>query len=149
GETILGAPIWISAQTFPGLTLNTTPLAVGSGGTGASTVDTARAALGFAPVDDIVTVSGTSLTLDSTHIYKYVRFTSNSAVTVTVPTSVYTKGQYTNFMQAGTGKVTFTQSSTTIFSLLSNKALNAAGSCATLKCTVNSTDFDLFGTLQP
>lgn len=61
----------------------------------------------------IVTEAGTSRTLGAADNGKIIMCTSNSAVTITVPTGL-SVGFSVTVMQAGTGQVSFSASSTTI-----------------------------------
>ena len=61
----------------------------------------------------IITESGTSKTLGASDNGAVLMFTSNSAITITVPTGLNV-GFSVSVIQAGTGQITFSASSTTI-----------------------------------
>lgn len=76
----------------------------------------------------------------------YVRFTSSSAVTVTVDNNL-TAGQYINFVQDGTGAVSFTPGTgVTLNSVSNNRKLSAQYAWASVIC-VASGSYRLVGSL--
>lgn len=87
----------------------------------------------------IRTVSGTKDTPTSADAGDLVQFTSASAVTVTIGTSLgLTAGQRIDFLQMGAGQVTFSASSTTVNGTPTLKT-RAQYSAASLICLASDT----------
>jgi hypothetical protein len=89
--------------------------------------------------------SGTTYTLSPTDVWKHVRFTSASSVTLTVNTSHgFAVGERVRFTQAGAGQITLSASGTTLNSR--STALKSAGQYAVfeLEC-VGTNEFDVLG----
>jgi hypothetical protein len=89
--------------------------------------------------------SGATYTLSSSDIWKHVRFTSNSAITLTINTSHgFSAGDRVRFTAGGTGQVTMSPSSVTLNSRAG--ALKSAGQYSVweLEC-VGANEFDVLG----
>jgi hypothetical protein len=96
----------------------------------------------------INTQSGTTYTLVATDAdSKIIPFTSSSAVTVTVPPSVFSAGQQINLTRYGTGSVTVEGGFGVTVNATPSLVLRAQYSAATLVC-INSTTFVLYGDLS-
>lgn len=93
----------------------------------------------------ITTSSGTTYTLSSSDVWTHVRFTSASAITLTVNTSHgFNPGERVRVTAAGTGQITLTPSSTTLNSR--GSALKSAGQYAVLELEcVGTNEFDVLG----
>ena len=92
-------------------------LPIAEGGTGASTAAGARANLGLEGSGSIATVTGTTHTLAVADSAKYHRFTSNSAITITVPTNATAAipiGSEYFIRRAGTGAITLSKVDVTV-----------------------------------
>lgn len=59
-------------------------------------------------------ISGTTYSLVSEDINRWLKFTSNSAVTVTIPNSIFSDGNLIEGYQSGLGQITFTSSLVTL-----------------------------------
>ncbi len=87
------------------------------GGTGASTAAGARANLGFEGSGSIVTDATTARTLAIADAAKYHRFTSSSAITITIPTNATAAipiGSEYFIRRAGTGAISFSNAGVTV-----------------------------------
>jgi len=111
----------------------------------------AQVPLSQIPPAPINTVAGTSVTIGTTvgtNVVSgyYTRFTSASAVTVTVNTGVATVGQEFHIRQAGAGLVTLVAGSGVTINVpfQGTLALAGQGATVTLKCVASNT-YDLFG----
>jgi hypothetical protein len=89
--------------------------------------------------------SGTSYTLVANDaLTKVVKFTNSSAVTVTVPPSIFSVGQQINIAQYGEGKVTVVGGSGITVNANPSLSLRAQYSVGTIIC-IDSTNFIFFG----
>lgn len=79
---------------------------------------------------------GTSYPLTNNDIDTLILFTNNSDITLTVPAGLRTDFNCA-IAQLGTGKITFTASSTTILNVDGFTKTRGAGSIATILCTTN------------
>jgi hypothetical protein len=94
----------------------------------------------------VTTVTGTTYSTLATDNGDYVRFTSSSAVTVTIDNNL-SVGQHINFVQDGTGAVTFAAGTgVTLNSIAGNKKLSAQYAWASVIC-VASGSYRLVGSL--
>ncbi len=132
-------------------TLNTT---VGTLNTTVSTLNTTVGTLstsvttlqGVVGTGAVTTVSGTTYSTLATDNGDYIRFTSTSAVTVTIDNNLAV-GQHINFVQDGTGAVSFTPGSgVTLNSIANNRKLSAQYAWASVIC-VASGSYRLVGSL--
>ena len=89
--------------------------------------------------------TGTTYTLVATDVNKMVTCSNASAITVTVPNSVFTAGQVVNLQQIGAGQVTVANDGTTTITGTGTK-LRTQYSAASLLCTGTNT-FTLIGDL--
>jgi len=94
--------------------------------------------------------TGTTYTLASTDLNKLVTTSNASAVTVTVPPSVFSAGQQINVQSIGVGLTSFAQGSgvtiTSTGATASAPTLRARYSAATIICTASNT-FTIVGDL--
>ena len=83
--------------------------------------------------------TGTTYTLISSDVNKLVTLNNASAITVTVPSAVFTAGQQINLLQLGAGQVTFQGNGTS--TIVSNPGVKtrAQYSIATLVCIATNT----------
>ena len=95
--------------------------------------------------------TGTTYTLASGDVGNFVTASNASAITVTVPPSVFTTGQVVNVQQIGAGQVTFAQGSgvtiTSTGATSTAPKLRAQYSAATVVCTASNT-FTIIGDLS-
>jgi hypothetical protein len=95
--------------------------------------------------------SGTSYTLVAGDLGKWVTSSNGSAVTITVPPSVFVAGNTINIQQTGAGQVTFSQGSgvtiTSTGATASAPKLRAQYSACTIIC-VASNQFTIVGDLS-
>lgn len=95
--------------------------------------------------------SGTSYTLVAGDLGKWVTSSNGSAVTITVPPSVFAAGNTINVQQTGAGQVTFAQGSgvtiTSTGGTVSAPKLRAQYSACTIICTA-SNQFTIVGDLS-
>jgi hypothetical protein len=95
--------------------------------------------------------TGTTYTLASGDVGNLVTASNASAITVTVPPSVFTTGQVINVQQIGAGQVTFAQGSgvtiTSTGATASAPKLRAQYSASTVVCTASNT-FTIIGDLS-
>ncbi len=95
--------------------------------------------------------SGTSYTLVGGDLGKWVTSSNGSAVTITVPPSVFVAGNTINVQQTGAGQVTFSQGSgvtiTSTGATASAPKLRAQYSACTIIC-VASNQFTIVGDLS-
>lgn len=87
--------------------------------------------------------TGTTYTLVAGDLNKLVTLSNASAITLTIPSGVFTTGQQVNLQQLGAGQVTVTGNGTSTFTGTGTK-LRAQYSAATLVCTGTNT-FTLIG----
>jgi len=94
--------------------------------------------------------TGTTYTLVAADLGKWVTASNASAITVTVPPSVFSTGNTINLQQIGAGQVTFSQGSgvtiTSTGATASAPKLRAQYSAATIICTGSNT-FTIIGDL--
>ena len=95
--------------------------------------------------------TGTTYTLVASDSGKFVTASNASAITVTVPPSVYSAGEQIHIQQIGAGQVTFAQGSgvtiTSTGATASAPKLRAQYSAATIICTASNT-FTIVGDLS-
>ena len=95
--------------------------------------------------------TGTTYTLVSGDLNKLVTASNASAITVTVPPSVYSANDVINVQQTGAGKVTFVQGSgvtiTSNGATSTSPALRAQYSAASVICSASNT-FTIVGDLS-
>lgn len=112
--------------------------------TAESDIDALQLAVGAGGT--VTTVAGTSYATLATDSGDYIRFTSSTAVTVTIDNNL-TAGQYINFVQDGTGAVSFTPGTgVTLNSVSNNRKLSAQYAWASVIC-VASGSYRLVGSL--
>ena len=87
--------------------------------------------------------TGTTYTLVSGDVNKLVTLNNASAVTLTIPSAIFTTGQQINIQQLGAGQVTVAGDGTSTFTGTGTK-LRAQYSAATIVCTGTNT-FTLIG----
>ena len=87
--------------------------------------------------------TGTTYTLVSGDLNKLVTLRNSGAITLTIPSAVFTTGQQVNIQQLGTGQVTVQGDGTSTFTGTGTK-LRAQYSAATIVCTGTNT-FTLIG----
>jgi len=94
--------------------------------------------------------TGTTYTLVATDLGKWVTASNASAITVTVPPSVFATGNIINLQQIGAGQVTFAQGAgvtiTSTGATASAPKLRAQYSACTIICTASNT-FTIVGDL--
>ena len=95
--------------------------------------------------------TGTTYTLASTDVNNLVTASNASAITITVPPSIFATGQLVNVQQIGAGQVTFAQGSgvtiTSTGATSSAPKLRVTYSAATVICTGSNT-FTIIGDLS-
>lgn len=91
--------------------------------------------------------TGTTYTLLSTDVNKFVRLSNAAAVTVTVPNGIFTTGQQVHLQATGAGQVTVASDGTTTITSTPGLKLRTQYSAATLICTGTNT-FTLLGDLS-
>jgi hypothetical protein len=112
--------------------------------TAESDIDALQLAVGAGAT--VRTATGTTDATLSADKGNYVRYTSSSAVTVTV-NNVLAAGEYINFVQDGTGAVSFTPGTgVTLNSVSNNRKLSAQYAWASVIC-VASGSYRLVGSL--
>ncbi len=125
---------------------------VSQGGTGGSSADDALAALGAIPKPTVITEAGTSRILAIGDAWNYIRTTSGSSVTITVPPASdvdFDVGTHIYIWQGGEGGVSIEAGIGVTVNVSSSYAptSNGAGSNLTLVKT-GSNEWDLFGMLE-
>ena len=98
---------------------------------------------------EVITVSGTTLTLSAVHKAAYLRFTNASGCAVTVPEDVFPDGAEIHLRQVSTGPITLIPASTGVVisaPFAKDTASEAQGATFTLK-HISANEFDLFGQL--
>ena len=133
------------AQGEIGFETDTKKFKIGDG----STAWTSLAyAFGAAPALTFNAQTGTSYTLVATDVGALVTLSNASAITLTVPPSVFTTGQVIDIQQIGAGQVTLAQGSgvtiTSTGGTASAPKLRAQYSGASILCTGSNT-FTVFG----
>jgi hypothetical protein len=103
------------------------------------TINTPKTAIG------INAQTGTSYTLVLTDQDKMVTLNNSAAITLTVPSAVFSAGQYINIQAIGAGQVTVQGDGTSTVTGTGTK-LRVQYSAATILCTANNT-FQLIGDL--
>jgi hypothetical protein len=87
--------------------------------------------------------TGTTYTLVGTDIYKLVTLNNAAAITLTVPSGVFTTGQYINVQQTGAGQVTIQGDGTSTITAASNTSsapkIAAQYNAAGIICTGTNT----------
>jgi hypothetical protein len=126
---------------FPVNTGNTGPTgpqgATGATGTTGATGSSANLTL------TLNAQTGTTYTLVSSDLYKLVTLSNASAITLTIPSAIFTTGQSINIQQLGAGQVTVVGDGTSTFTGTGTK-LRTQYSAATIVCTGTNT-FTLIG----
>lgn len=128
---------------------NEVPSQTGNGG---KYLKTDGSAASWANVDiTISTATGTTYTPAVTDVNKLVQLNNASAITVTVPASVFSAGQQVNIQQTGAGQVTVQGDGTTTITstgaTLATPKTRAQYSAATIVCT-SSNNFTVIGDLS-
>lgn len=90
--------------------------------------------------------TGTTYTLVATDQDKFVTLYNTSPITLTIPSGVFSTGQYVNIQQIGTGQVTVANDGTSSFTGTGTK-LRTQFSAASIICTGTNT-FTLVGDIQ-
>jgi hypothetical protein len=122
-----------------------------SGSTGASGQYLSSTATGIAWVTPATTnlvlnpQTGTTYTLVSSDLNKLITLSNSGAITLTIPSAVFTVGQQINIQQIGAGQVTVQGDGTSTFTGTGTK-LRTQYSAATIVCTGTNT-FTLIGDL--
>ena len=151
-ETGSGPAVFATGPTISGPTISS-PIITGtiaaSGSTGASGQLLSSTATGIAWVTPATTSlvinaqTGTTYMLVSGDLNKLVTLSNSSAITLTIPSAVFTAGQQINIQQIGAGQVTVQGDGTSTFTGTGTK-LRAQYSAATIVCTGTNT-FTLIG----
>jgi hypothetical protein len=107
----------------------------------------ATGATGPAAIPGLITDSGTTRTLAASDFGKYIRFTSNSAVTVNVPAGLSISAVDTCLLhQAGTGQITVVPTGGTPPTVNKRLTLKTAGQHSTIALSCYAADaYDLSG----
>lgn len=121
-------------------------------GNGGKYLKTDGSAASWANVDiTISTATGTTYTPAVTDVNKLVQLNNASAITVTVPASVFSAGQQVNIQQTGAGQVTVQGDGTTTITstgaTLATPKTRAQYSAATIVCT-SSNNFTVIGDIS-
>jgi len=146
-ETGSGPAVFATGPTISSPIITGTIAA--SGSTGASGQLLSSTATGIAWVTPATTSLvinaqiGTTYTLVSGDLNKLVTLSNSGAITLTIPSAVFTTGQEINIQQLGTGQVTVQGDGTSTFTGTGTK-LRAQYSAATIVCTGTNT-FTLIG----
>ena len=153
-ETGTGSLVFSTGPTISGPSISS-PVITGtiaaSGSTGSAGQLLSSTATGIAWVTAATTnlvinaQTGTTYTLVSGDLNKLVTLSNSSAITLTIPSSVFTTGQQINIQQLGAGQVTVQGDGTSTFTGTGTK-LRAQYSAATIVCTGTNT-FTLIGDL--
>jgi hypothetical protein len=93
----------------------------------------------YTPTLTLNAQTGTTYTVVSTDANKLVTLNNSSAITVTIPSAVFSVGQQINFLQLGAGQVTFQGDGTS--TIVSNPGVKtrAQYSIATAICIATNT----------
>ena len=148
-ETGSGSLVFATGPTINSPVITGTIAA--SGSTGASGQYLSSTATGIAWVTPATTnlvlnpQTGTTYTLVSSDLNKLVTLSNSSAITLTIPSAVFTVGQQINIQQIGAGQVTVQGDGTSTFTGTGTK-LRTQYSAATIVCTGTNT-FTLIGDL--
>ena len=148
-ETGSGSLVFATGPTINSPVITGTIAA--SGSTGASGQYLSSTATGIAWVTPATTnlvlnpQTGTTYTLVSSDLNKLVTLSNSSAITLTIPSAVFTTGQQINIQQIGAGQVTVQGDGTSTFTGTGTK-LRTQYSAATIVCTGTNT-FTLIGDL--
>ena len=153
-ETGSGSLVFSTGPTISGPSISS-PVITGtiaaSGSTGSAGQLLSSTATGIAWVTAATTnlvinaQTGTTYTLVSGDLNKLVTLSNSGAITLTIPSSVFTTGQQINIQQLGAGQVTVQGDGTSTFTGTGTK-LRAQYSAATIVCTGTNT-FTLIGDL--
>ena len=153
-ETGTGSLVFSTGPTISGPSISS-PVITGtiaaSGSTGSAGQLLSSTATGIAWVTAATTnlvinaQTGTTYTLVSGDLNKLVTLSNSSAITLTIPSAVFTAGQQINIQQIGAGQVTVQGDGTSTFTGTGTK-LRAQYSAATIVCTGTNT-FTLIGDL--
>ena len=153
-ETGSGPAVFATGPTISGPTISS-PVITGtiaaSGSTGSAGQLLSSTATGIAWVTPATTSlvinaqTGTTYTLVSGDLNKLVTLSNSGAITLTIPSAVFTTGQQINIQQLGAGQVTVQGDGTSTFTGTGTK-LRAQYSAATIVCTGTNT-FTLIGDL--
>ena len=151
-ETGSGPAVFATGPTISGPTISS-PVITGtiaaSGSTGSAGQLLSSTATGIAWVTPATTSlvinaqTGTTYTLVSGDLNKLVTLSNSGAITLTIPSAVFTTGQQINIQQLGAGQVTVQGDGTSTFTGTGTK-LRAQYSAATIVCTGTNT-FTLIG----
>lgn len=148
-ETGSGSLVFATGPTINSTVITGTIAA--SGSTGASGQYLSSTATGIAWVTPATTnlvlnpQTGTTYTLVSSDLNKLVTLSNSGAITLTIPSAVFTVGQQINIQQIGAGQVTVQGDGTSTFTGTGTK-LRTQYSAATIVCTGTNT-FTLIGDL--
>lgn len=148
-ETGSGSLVFATGPTINSPVITGTIAA--SGSTGASGQYLSSTATGIAWVTPATTnlvlnpQTGTTYTLVSSDLNKLVTLSNSGAITLTIPSAVFTVGQQINIQQIGAGQVTVQGDGTSTFTGTGTK-LRTQYSAATIVCTGTNT-FTLIGDL--
>lgn len=128
---------------------NEVPSQTGNGG---KYLKTDGSTASWANVDiTISTATGTTYTPAVTDVNKLIQLNNASAITVTVPASVFSAGQQVNIQQIGAGQVTVQGDGTTTITstgaTLATPKTRAQYSAATIVCT-SSNNFTVIGDIS-
>ena len=154
GSLVFGTSPTIASPTISGPTISNptiTGTIAASGSTGSSGQYLSSTATGIAWVTPATTnltfnaQTGTTYTLVSGDLNKVVTLSNSGAITLTIPSAVFTTGQQINIQQLGAGQVTVQGDGTSTFTGTGTK-LRAQYSAATIVCTGTNT-FTLIGDL--
>ena len=146
-ETGSGPAVFATGPTISNPVITGTITA--SGSTGAAGTFLSSTGTGIAWVTPATTSlvinaqTGTTYTLVSGDLNKLVTLSNSGAITLTIPSSVFTTGQEINIQQIGAGQVTVQGDGTSTFTGTGTK-LRAQYSAATIVCTGTNT-FTLIG----
>ena len=153
-ETGTGSLVFSTGPTISGPSISS-PVITGtiaaSGSTGSAGQLLSSTATGIAWVTAATTnlvinaQTGTTYTLVSGDLNKLVTLSNSGAITLTIPSAVFTTGQEINIQQIGAGQVTVQGDGTSTFTGTGTK-LRAQYSAATIVCTGTNT-FTLIGDL--
>ena len=151
-ETGSGSLVFSTGPTISGPSISS-PVITGtiaaSGSTGSAGQLLSSTATGIAWVTAATTnlvinaQTGTTYTLVSSDLNKLVTLSNSGAITLTIPSAVFTTGQQINIQQLGAGQVTVQGDGTSTFTGTGTK-LRAQYSAATIVCTGTNT-FTLIG----
>ena len=146
-QTLTHKTIDYNSNTLLNLPVNSGPTGpTGATGTTGSAGNTgATGATGTMGALVLNAQTGTTYTLVSGDLNKLVTLSNSGAITLTIPSAVFTTGQEINIQQLGAGQVTVQGDGTSTFTGTGTK-LRAQYSAATIVCTGTNT-FTLIGDL--